>query len=256
MVPQPMLEFFSQNQSLLWVITVCFDLGLTLVMFRCFGKAGLYTVIVLNAVLCNIQALKLTHVFGANTSLGVILYSGIFFATDLLSERYGKREAGRAVIIGFSANVVMVVVMSMTLMFEPTTHGAEKTIAFASQAHSALSTLFRFTPIIVFGSMVAYLVSQTHDVWFFHMIKKKTQGRHLWLRNTASTLVSQAIDTAIFGLIVWAPTVGLREAMGIAAFKYIFKFVIAVLDTPFIYWARTWNVRDRDWGYSTDTEVE
>jgi uncharacterized integral membrane protein (TIGR00697 family) len=253
MVPASMLEYFTQNQSMLWVFTVCFDLGLTLVMFRWFGKAGLYSVIVLNAVLCNIQALKLTHVFGANTSLGVILYSGIFFATDLLSERYGRREAGRAVMLGFAANIVMVVVMSMTLMFQPTTHGAEKTIVFAAQAHSALSTLFGFTPIIVFGSMTAYLVSQTFDVWLFHRIKEKTGGRHLWLRNTGSTLVSQAIDTAIFGLIVWAPKVGLQEALGIAAFKYIFKFVIAVLDTPFIYWARSWNVRDRDWGYSTNT---
>lgn len=252
MVPDPILQFFHENQSLLWVFTVCFDLALTLVMYRLFGKMGLYAVIILNVVLCNIQALKLTHVFGANTSLGVILYSGIFFATDLLSERYGKREARRAVMAGFAANVVMVIVMSMTLLFLPTTVGSQKTIDFATSSHDALAVVFGFTPIIVFGSMVAYLLSQTHDVWFFHMMKRLTKGRHLWLRNTASTLVSQAIDTLIFTLIVWAPKVGMVEALQLGAFKYVFKFVIAVLDTPFIYWARTWDVRGRDWADAPD----
>ena len=99
MIPELITEFFFAHQNALWVFTVCFDLALTLVMFRCFGKVGLYSVIVVNAMLCNIQALKLTHVFGANTSLGVILYSGIFFATALLSERYGRRAANRAVLI-------------------------------------------------------------------------------------------------------------------------------------------------------------
>jgi uncharacterized integral membrane protein (TIGR00697 family) len=247
MIPEPIAEFFFANQNALWIFTVGFDLALTLVMYRCFGKVGLYSVIVLNALLCNIQALKLTHVFGANTSLGVILYSGIFFATDLLSERYGKREANRAVLIGFAANVVMVIVMSMTLLFEPTPHGAEKTVKFASDAHGALGTIFSFTPMIVLGSMVAYLISQTHDVWFFHMMKKKTKGKHLWLRNTSSTLVSQAIDTLIFQFIVWAPKVGLEEAIKLGCFKYAFKFVIAVVDTPFIYWARSWRMDEKDW---------
>jgi len=250
------MEFFRAHQSALWVFTVCFDLMLTLVMFRCFGKMGLYSVIVLNALLCNIQALKLTHVFGANTSLGVILYSGIFFATDLLGERYGKREANRAVKIGFAANVVMVIVMSLTILFLPTTQGSEKTVAFAREAHDGLTTIFTFTPLIVLGSMVAYLISQSHDVWFFHMLKKKTRGRHLWLRNTASTMVSQAIDTLIFQFIVWAPTIGMTEAIALGCFKYVFKIVIAIMDTPFIYWARTWDVSGRDWHEKEDVVTD
>lgn len=247
MLPELITDFFYAHQNALWVFTVCFDLGLTLIMYRCFGKMGLYAVIVMSALLCNVQALKLTHVFGANTSLGVILYSGIFFATDLLGERYGKREANRAVRIGFAANVVMVIVMSMTLLFLPTAQGSGKSVGLASDAHGALTTIFTFTPLIVFGSMVAYIISQSHDVWIFHMLKKKTRGRHLWLRNTVSTMVSQAIDTLIFQFIVWAPTIGMNEAIKLGCFKYIFKLVISVMDTPLIYWARTWDTSRRDW---------
>ena len=109
--------------------------------------------------------------------------------------------------------------------------------------HNAAVVLFDYTPRFVFGSLFAYLLSQSFDVWVFHWIKDKTGGKHLWLRNTASTLMSQAVDTLIYGLVVWWGLVDLATALQLAAAKYVFKFVIAVLDTPFIYWARSWPAR-------------
>jgi uncharacterized integral membrane protein (TIGR00697 family) len=79
------------------------------------------------------------------------------------------------------------------------------------------------------------------------MMKRKTRGRHLWLRNCASTMTSQVIDTTIYSLVVWWAIYDLRTAVELAGVKYILKFLIAVLDTPFIYWARRWNVNDKDW---------
>ena len=75
-------------------------------------------------------------------------------------------------------------------------------------------------------------------MWAFHKIKALTGGRWLWLRNNLSTLSSQAIDTTVFTLIVWAPVVGIRTALQLGFAKYFFKFVIAAIDTVFIYWAR------------------
>lgn len=246
MLPTAVSAFFDANQSLLWVLTVCLDLSLTLLMFRLFGKQGLYAVICLNVLLCNLQGPKLTTVFGMPTSLGVVLYSGIYFATDLLSERYGKREANRAVRIGFCVSVFVVVFMGVSLIFKPTQVSAQAN-DLAVQAHGALSFLFGYTPRFVFGSLVAYIISQSHDVWFFHLIKAKTGGRHLWLRNTLSTTVSQAIDTLIYSLVVWWAVLDLPTAIQLAAAKYVFKVIVAVLDTPFIYWARSWSTRDNDW---------
>ena len=246
MLPEFLPDFFGAHQGLLWFGVVLLDLGFTVLLFRLFGKTGLYAVIVLNVMLCNIQGPKLTQVFGLTTSLGVILYSGIYFATDLLGERYSRREAGRAVLIGFAANVFMVLTMSLSLLFHPTAEGGKAT-QLATGAHDALTFLFGFTPRFVFGSMLAYLVSQTHDVWFFHMMKKLTRGRHLWLRNCLSTMVSQVIDTLIYCLVVWWAVLDLPTAIRLAAVKYVFKFIIALLDTPFIYWARRWDTTAIDW---------
>lgn len=253
MLPNMMTDFFAQHQDLLWVLVVAVDLGLTLVMFRLFGKMGLYGVIVLNIMLSNLQGPKLTTIFGLETSLGLILYAGIYFATDLLSERYGKREANRAVMMGFATSLIVVAVMSFSLMFLPV---ADKPMAVES--HEALMALFSFTPHFVLGSLFVYLVSQNLDVWVFHYLKERTNGRHLWLRNNVSTLTSQAVDTVLYTLVVWwplfldkQPELSVWDALEIAFYlalaKYFFKVLIALIDTPFIYWARTWNVDEKDW---------
>jgi len=113
--------------------------------------------------------------------------------------------------------------------------------------HEATATLFNFTPRFVIGSLLAYFLSQRFDVWIFHVLKTRTQGRHLWLRNNISTILSQGIDTIIYGLVVWWGIVDLFTAMQLALAKYFFKVIIAIIDTPFIYLARDWDVEHRDW---------
>ncbi len=244
--------FFQQGptyQTLFWFVVVVIDLGTVLLLYRVFGKQGLYGAIVLNIMLCNIMGPKLTHVFTFNTTMGAILYSGIYFATDLLSERYGRREASRAVWLGFSTSLMVIVLTHIGLVFEPTQYGSEEAQALSATTHAAQEALFGITPIIVMGSLCAYLASQLNDVYLFHWLKRRTQGRHLWLRNNVSTLTSQAIDTVIFASIGWTGLISFSEALQIGLTKYFFKATIAAIDTPFIYWARTWDVHDKDWHY-------
>ena len=245
MAPETLADFAGAHQNALWIFVVLLDLGVTLLLFKVFGKTGLYAVIVLNIMLSNLIGPKITVIFGFNTSMGVIIYSGIYFATDLLGERYGKREANRAVFVGFAVSVMVVTFGLLSLFFIPTPDPQKH--KFASDVHDALSMLFSYTPRFVFGSLLAYLVSQTHDVWMYHYLKTKTKGKHMWLRNNVSTMTSQAIDTVIYGLVVWWAIFDLRTAMELALVKYVFKVIIALLDTPFLYWARTWDVSARDW---------
>ena len=245
MAPETLADFAGTHQNALWLFVVLLDLGVTLLLFKVFGKTGLYAVIVLNIMLSNLIGPKITVVFGFNTSMGVIIYSGIYFATDLLGERYGKREANRAVFVGFAVSVMVVMFGLLSLLFVPTPDPQKQ--GFATDIHNALSTLFNYTPRFVFGSLLAYLISQTHDVWMYHFLRVKTKGKHLWIRNNVSTITSQAIDTVIYGVVVWWAIFDFRTAMELALVKYMFKIIIALLDTPFLYWARTWDVSDRDW---------
>jgi uncharacterized integral membrane protein (TIGR00697 family) len=214
-------------------------------MYRIFGKMGLYAVIVLNIMLSNIQGPKLTLIFGMETSLGLILYAGIYFATDLLSEKYGRKEGTKAVMIGFATSIAIVLMMSFSLLFLPLDGEMSKKVIMAQKTHESLLVLFNFTPHFVLGSLFVYLVSQNLDVWIFHYIKEKTNGRHLWLRNNVSTITSQAVDTILYAIIVWVPLVGIESAIPLAISKYIFKIIIALCDTPFIYLVRNWDVKGK-----------
>jgi uncharacterized integral membrane protein (TIGR00697 family) len=228
------------NQEALWLITVIYDLGLVLLLYRFFGKYGLYVAVVLGIVLGNLQGGKVSELilFGSTfkVSMGAILYSGIYFATDVLNEKYGRKEANRAVMLGFVANIAVMVTLVLSVQFKPS-----NITGSALEVHNAISTLAYYSPAFVIGSLGAYLVSQTFDVWFFHKIKSYTGESKLWLRNNLSTMVSQLIDTLIYQFTwVFATGMSWENAFMLAATKYIFKVFIAAIDTIFIYWVKKW----------------
>ena len=229
------LDFFLNNPEWLWVLTVFYDLLIVVGLFYFFGRSGLYIAVILGIVLGNLQGGKVSdlEVFGYTftVSMGAIMYSGIYFATDLINEKYGRAFANEAVILGAIANVVVMLTLVLSTYYLPSE------IAKSSDAvHEAISTLAYYSPWFVIGSLTAYLISQTFDVWMFHKLKVLTNGKYLWLRNNVSTLSSQALDTLIYTFVwVLAGDMTFIVALSIALTKYIFKIFIALLDTIFIY---------------------
>jgi uncharacterized integral membrane protein (TIGR00697 family) len=124
--------------------------------------------------------------------------------------------------------------MQLALVFEPNAYDF---------AQGSLETIFGFLPRLALGSLLAYAVSQTFDVYFFQKIKEQKPGdKYLWLRNNGSTVVSQLIDSIIFVPIAFAPIM-LFGAEGlpwevvweIFITTYLIKVIVAFLDTPFVY---------------------
>jgi hypothetical protein len=172
--------------------------------------------------------------------MGNIIYGTTFLATDILTERYGVRAARKAVFVGFFTLIATTVIMQLTLMFVPDE---------ADTLSPALEKIFGFMPDVTVASLTAYLISQLHDVWAFEFWKRKTEGRHLWLRNNASTMVSQLIDNATFTFlffVVFNPefvsSIGIQGIFEIFLTSYVMKFIVAVCDTPFIYLSKKINV--------------
>lgn len=209
------------------------NFAVILLSYRLFGKLGLYVFIPIAAIVANIQVVKTIELFGFTTTLGNIVYASSFLVTDILSENYGKKEAKTAVYIGFFALLTATGLMNLALLFEP---------AESDFAQPALQTIFSLLPRIAGASLAAYLISQLHDVWAFHLWKKRyPQARFLWLRNCASTAVSQAIDTVIFTFLAFLGRFSLPVVVEILWTTYLMKLVVAVCDTPFVYIARNWN---------------
>ena len=233
-----MQELLS-NQELLWLLTVVYDLGLAILLYRFFGKYGLYCAVILGIILGNLQGGKVSQLelfgYSFTASMGAILYSGIYFATDVLNEKFGRKEANRAVMLGFVANVAVMITLLISIQFKPS-----NITGSALEVHNAISTLAGYSPIFVIGSLTAYLISQTFDVWFFHKIRSYTGESKLWLRNNLSTITSQLLDTMIYQFTWVMAGMDIKTAFLIAVTKYIFKVFIAGIDTIFIYWVRKW----------------
>jgi|TARA_B100002003_G_C14038101_1_gene500243 uncharacterized integral membrane protein (TIGR00697 family) len=221
--------------ELLWIALMLISfLGITLA-YRFFGKTGLYCWMAMAVILANIQVMKTVGFFGLVTALGNIIYGTTFLATDILNENHSKKDAKQAVWVGFFILVMTTIVMQICLKFIP--HESD-------MLSPALQQIFGLLPRIAIASLIAYLISQLHDVWAFNYWKKKFKGKKLWLRNNLSTLVSQLIDNIIFtyiafvglfGIFGWSQVFGWNIIFQIFIVSYIMKFIIAILDTPFIY---------------------
>ncbi len=178
-------------------------------------------------------------------AVGVLPYPITFLCTDFISEFWGRRRANAVVWVGFLLNIWVVTVLWVGGMLP----GFEATLPDGSLATDEAGRLPVFFEIrtLAFGavtaSMVAYLVAQLVDVHVFHFWKKLTNGKHLWLRNNGSTLVSQLVDTVAVITIThfYAKALPVNEDLAIwpqllvfILTGYTFKVVIAMIDTvPF-----------------------
>ena len=233
---------------LLWLIMLTVSFAMLMFAFRLWGKSGLLVWIPICCIVANIQVTKNVVLLGMEATLGNIVYGTNFLATDILSEFYGRDEARKAVWYGFFSLVAMTVLMQLALLFTPS---ANDTV------QNSLQSIFGMMPRIAGASLIAYLASSMHDVWSYNFWKKRTDGRHLWLRNNASTLVSQVIDTTIFTLGSFAGVYAWDVLVEIMLTTYIFKALTAIADTAMIYLARKWASEGRmaDIAPAKDTAV-
>lgn len=206
---------------------------------------------------------RFVHVGPLALAIGVLPYPLTFLCTDFISEFYGRRRAGFVVWVGLLLNVIVIGFLWLghlmpglaeqnrpgwlpegswippdwqTIHFDPT-----KVMPFGDQTLSMdlFEIIFRCSRIAVFASMLAYVAAQFCDVYLFHFWKKLTKGKYLWIRNNGSTMISQLVDsTTVILVTFWGQLISgersLKQLLGLIAGAYLFKVIIAALDTiPF-----------------------
>lgn len=219
--------------EVIFIAFTLFLISLNLVAFR-LGKTYMFILIAIYSVIMNIFVTKQFTLFGLEVTGGNALYGAIFLLTDLLSEHFSKKDALRSVAAGFLSVLVFVVATQVLLAFTPNEYDF---------AQESITTLFSVTPRILIGSLIAYAIAQTIDVYLYDKIRKFTKEKYIFLRNNGSTLLSQLIDSIIFtavGLTTFT-SLGLEGIIDASIFwqvtlaTYAIKVVVALIDTPFIY---------------------
>lgn len=214
-------------------------------MYRCFGKQGLIAWVAIGTIIANIQVIKTIDIFGISATLGNVMFASIYLATDILNDIYGRKVAKRAVWLGFSSTLVMIIVMQMSLHFIP---------APEDISQKALSTIFDLVPRIALGSIIAYIIGQHVDVFIFSMIKKVFQSDKTFIiRAYGSTVLSSIIDTALFVTIAFIGTLPASVVFEIFITTYVLKLVSTIFNVPFGYIAKSFyrkgKIQKLDEGY-------
>jgi uncharacterized integral membrane protein (TIGR00697 family) len=201
-------------------------------------------------VLTNIIGVKLfdvpTHYLPGNfldssitLTTGIITYPLTFLITDIVCEVYGKKRASLMVILGFLASILSLIFINLAVTLPGSEVWINGELGFRSidEMQNAYESVFTLPGFLISASMLAYLVAQLIDVRIFHYLKNKTNDKKLWLRNNVSTMFSQLIDTIIVNSIFlyFGLNLSWEIILKIIIASYIFKIVIAVLDTPLVY---------------------
>jgi len=223
------------TNELLWFGLMILCYLAVLLIYKLFGRKGLFAWVAMSIILANIQVMKTIQIFGLVTAEGNIVYSSIFFVSDILNEVYGKNEARKAVYVGFFVLVMTTVIMQVTLMFIPDS---------SDTMPPHLTAIFGFMPRIALASLAAYICSQMYDVWMYAFIKKYHGRKLLWLRSNVSVIFSQLIDNTMFTIIAFYGIFSWDIILQIYVTSLMLKIIVSFVDTPFLYLAR--NIKPED----------
>ena len=204
----------------------------------------LYTIFAVFLVTANAIASKVfdtgLSLFGSPITLtvGAICYPFTFLITDIIGELWGKKESKAAVLYGFIAQIISTLFIVAARYLPPV----------SPEVQDAYVVMLGQSWVFVIASLVAFLSSQSWDVFIFHKIRDNYIKKHgsrdggRWIWNNASTMTSQFIDSVLYVVIAFGlgfkwlfqPEMhGTMIAMIVG--QYVIKFAIAALDTPIFY---------------------
>jgi len=185
-------------------------------------------------VLANLLGTKIADFGMFVASVGIFMYPITFLATDIVAEVFGRKKVMTFVAAGLIANIMLFLMVVVALRLPP---------AARYPSNEAFLEVFNPSLRIIGASIIAFLIGQIHDVVAFEYWKKLTQGRFLWLRNNASTIVSQFLDSTVFMFLAFylsAPQYTVEFIFALIIPYWLLKVVVAIADTPLVYLGVRW----------------
>lgn len=195
----------------------------------------LMAIFILSLTTANLLGAKVTNAFGVAVSVAIFTYPLTFTISNIIEEVYGKAVARQFIVIGVVVLLALFVIIALSLQLPTAERFAERGAAYTTTFQSSLR--------IIAGSLIAFLLSQLHNIWAFGFWKKQTRGRFLWLRTNYATMVSQAIDTLVFMFIAFyhlTPKFTAVYVLYLCWSYWMFKAFFSLASTPIVYAGVRW----------------
>lgn len=213
---------------LLGAVSIILCFSAVAIMSKLFKKEGLMVWIAISSVIANILVCKTINVLGFVSAMGNILFASNFLATDIIVERYGAKEGKRAVFLGMVSTIIFLAITQISLLFIPDT---------TDIAHDSMATLFSLNARTSIASVVMYFIGHILNITIYEAIRKRVP-KQLWLRNNVATIISNSLENYLFAFFAFVGIFDMPTIISIATTGTIIEIIIAIFDTPFLYWAR------------------
>ncbi len=230
----------------LFVLTYLLGTVFLLGCLRVGGCGGLWIYVVLVGILANLQVLKMTTtaLSPQPVALGTVLFSSLFLAQDLITERYGASRAMRGTFLSILAQLFVLAIMMTTLAHPiPPRSSFPDTWALWTQADQSIRVLFLPSARIFIASITAFGLSHVLDIWIFRALKQRTHGRKLWLRQIVASSIAGLVDTLIFSILAWIILSPNPVSWTTLILSYVVpaqgtRWLLTCLSTPILYWSQ------------------
>lgn len=217
------------TNEIILIMEIVIIFSLLLAAKKLFGKTGVMAWVCIASVLANLITAKNAEIFSLSTAIGSVMFASTFLATDILTECYSAKDARKAVFMGLCSTLVFVISSQIALLYKP---------SGIDYADGSMQTLFGLNLRISISSMVMYVIANLADVYLFEKIRKKTDGRMLWLRNNVATIVCNCMENFFFIALAFGGIYDLSTIITIALSTSVIETIVGICDTPFIYAAR------------------
>lgn len=212
--------------NILLIVSIIGVFSIMLIIKKFLGKEGIIGWMGIASILANLLLIKNVDLFGISATLGNVLFASNFLATDILTENYGYKEAKKGVRFGIMSVAIFMIVTQVALLYVPNSEDI---------AQSSFELLFSFVPRISLASISMFALSNIIDIRLYEWLKKKSNGKKMWLRNNICTIICNGGENFLFYLIAFLGVMDIGTILTIALSATIIEVLIALCDTPFLY---------------------
>lgn len=221
----------SLDLTIFWILLISiFAVGGAYYAKRYNRSDALIALYVTLIVISNIIASKtIAFDFGFTTFFApgaVLLFSVTFLLTDIVSEKFGRRETQRMILLALFCQIALIAFSYLIVKATPAPF-------FQNQA--AFEFIFGTVPRIVIASLITFFVSENLDAYLFQWFKKLTGGKKLWMRNAFSSLPAMLVDSVLFVTLAFY---GVMPILPLIIGLTVVKWLVGVIDIPFMYLSR------------------
>lgn len=222
-----------------------------LILLKLFGQNGIHLYSIVAILVANIQVFKLVTLsfYPHPVALGTIVFASTYLCSGILTEHYGKDAANQNIWFGFTAQIIFVIFMLITLGHKPLIYTKNFVCdnnfdCYGSYNNYTNSMELIFTPLprLLFASLFSFVISQKIGIHIFNFLKIFTINKYLWLRTVGLIFIATCCDTFLFNILAWGvlsptPISFISIFNTYILITLITQFLVTLMSTPILYFS-------------------